>query len=238
MTSPPLHEVLQFLAPLSAARADELAGWLADGLQRGGTVADAGCGWCELLLRVAAAAPLSRAVGVDLAQDLLAEGERRAAARALGDRVSLITGDAAEHLPAQVEALIAIGASQIWGPPVEEAQPLDYAAALGSMRSRLPRGGRVVYGEGIWSQPPTPEATAPLSGRADEFLELPVLLDLVRDMGFEVDHVARATLQEWDDFEAGFSATLSPERAAGQRTAYHQGYRGVLGFAHLCLRAA
>ena len=38
------------------------------------------------------------------------------------------------------------------------AQPLDYAAALSGMRDRVRRGGRVVYGDGIWSRSPTPEA--------------------------------------------------------------------------------
>jgi len=233
---PALHDRLSFLAPLSGDRADRLAQWLADGLD-GGTVADAGCGWAELLLRVTAAAPHSRAVGVDLADDLVAEGRRRAASRGVADRVQLVVGDADEHVPAEVDALIAIGASQIWGADVEEGEPLDYPAALRAMRARLARGGRLVYGEGIWSRPPTAEATAPLAGRDDEFLFLPELLDLAAASGFEVVGAADATLEEWDEFEAGFTATLSPGRATTQRASYHQGYRGVLGFAHLQLVA-
>lgn len=233
---PALHDHLSFIAPLSEERADRLATWLAEDLD-GGTVADAGCGWAELLLRTAEAAPDSRAVGVDLADDLLAEGRRRATTRGLAERVSLVAGDAAVHVPERVDALVAIGASQVWGPDVAEGAPLDYAAALRAMRRRLPLRGRLLYGEGIWTQPPTPEATAPLAGRDDEFLFLPELVDLARTSGFGVVDVDEATLEEWDAFEEGFTATLPPDRAATQRASYHQGYRGVLGFAYLQLLA-
>jgi hypothetical protein len=233
---PALHDRLTFIAPLSDARADRLATWLAEDLD-GGTVADAGCGWAELLLRTAAAAPHSTAVGVDLADHLLDEGRRRAAARGLADRVRLVAGDAAVHVPERVDALVAVGASQIWGPDVAEGEPLDYAAALRAMRRRLPHCGRLLYGEGVWSQPPTPAATAPLAGRDDEFLFLPELVDLARTSGFEVVDVDVATLDEWDAFEDGFTATLPPDRVDAQRASYHQGYRGVLGFAYLQLLA-
>ena len=233
---PALHDHLSFIAPLSEARADRLAAWLAEDLGDG-TVADAGCGWAELLLRTAAAAPRSTGVGVDLAEDLLAEGRRRASARGLADRVRLLAGDAAVHVPERVDALVAIGASQIWGPDVAQGEPLDYAAALREMRRRLPHHGRLLYGEGIWSRPPTQEATAPLSGRDDEFLFLPELVELARRSGFEVVHVDEATQEEWDAFEDGFTATLPSDRAATQRASYHQGYRGVLGFAYLQLLA-
>ncbi|HET7350542.1 MAG TPA: hypothetical protein VFJ28_06370, partial [Marmoricola sp.] len=80
-------------------------------------------------------------------------------------------------------------------------------------------------------------ATAPLAGRDDEFLFLPELVELARTSGFGVVDVDEATLEEWDAFEEGFTATLPPDRAATQRASYHQGYRGVLGFAYLQLLA-
>ena len=141
----------------------------------------------------------------------------------------------------------------MWGPPVEEAQPLDYAAALAALRALVPQGGRVVYGEGIWSRPPTPAAVAPLAGRDDEFVTLPALLELAAAAGFLPVQVHEANLDEWDEFESGFAARYawwfgdrSPEhpdadevsaRAARQRAAYFDGYRGVLGMAYLCLVA-
>ena len=151
------------------------------------------------------------------------------------------------------DAVTCIGASQIWGPDVSEAQPLDYAAALDALRALLPRGGRLVYGEGIWSTPPTPAATAPLAGRDDEFVPIGTLVGLAKRHGFAVLAAHEASLDEWDVFESGFAAGYGrwlaehdaddPDAeevrrlAARQHAAYFDGYRGVMGLAYLQLVA-
>ena len=162
-------------------------------------------------------------------------------------------GDARAISAGEVDALIVVGASQIWGPPVEDAQPLDYTAALTAMRAILKPGDRVVYGEAIWSAPPTPQAIAPLAGLVDEYLSLAALVELVEGHSFLVVDLGEASQEEWDEFESGFAARLvdevaclpvnDPRRAEvagalrGQRAAYLRGYRGILGFAWLCLIA-
>lgn len=247
----PPHADLTFMTPLSEQRADRLVAALADGLT--GTVADVGCGWAELLLRVVAAAPDTRGLGIDLDADAINHGRSLATARGLADRVQLVAGDVREELPEQADAVICIGASQIWGPPVEEAQPLGYTAALDALRSLVPVGGRVLYGEGIWSAPPTEAAAAPLAGRLDEFVTLPELVELTVAAGFQPVQFHEATVDEWDEFESGFTAAYTrwlathpadhPDaaevrvRAARQRASYLSGYRGVLGMAYLVLVA-
>jgi hypothetical protein len=145
----------------------------------------------------------------------------------------------------RADAVICIGASQVWGPPVEDNQPLDYASALAAIRSKVSPGIHVLYGEGVWSRPPTPQAAEPLSGRLDELVSLAELAELTIAHGFMP--VAEASLDEWDEFESGFSARYAswlaehgpqhpdaPEvhaRAAHQQAAYFGGYRGVLGMA-------
>ncbi len=249
----PLHDDLDFLSPMSNARAGRLADWLAVGLVEGSTVLDLGCGWGELLLRVAAAAPLAQVVGVDLDETRTDEAQRRAHSRGLSDRASFRSTDAAETDTAPHEALICVGASQAWGVDVIEGKPLDYDSALTALRARLHRGGRLVFGEAIWSRSPTPEATAVLSGRADEFVTLSELGDLAEKHGFAVAGIGEADQDEWDDFEAGFGAryatwlathpTDHPDanevraRAAGQRNGYLRGYRGILGMGYLQLIA-
>jgi SAM-dependent methyltransferase len=250
---PPLYDELSFLSPLSDERASGLVTWLADGLSDGGNVLDVGCGWGELLLRVAEAAPTCHAIGVDLDESSLAEATRRAQARGLSSRVTFLAGDGEHVGPAAVDALIAIGATQVWGPPVEANQPLDYASAFDAIRGRVRDGGRVVYADGIWSRPPTPAATAPLSGRDDEFVPLDNLRALAEDAGFSVDAADEATLDEWDVFESGFTARCDTwlaahphdhpdadevrQRGADQRASYRHGYRGVLGMGYLRLLA-
>lgn len=248
-TLPPAHEFLTFMTPLSQERADRLIRFLA--ADQEGTVVDFGCGWAELLLQVLAVAPSATGVGYDLDEDAVAHGRRLADERGLDHRVTLHVGDAKDQR-VSASAAIAVGASQIWGPPVEDNEPIAYRAALTALRGALPRGGRLVYAEGIWSAPPTSKAIAPLAGRPDEFVSLRELLRIAVRCGFQPQIVAEATQDEWDEFEGGFSARFTrwlldhPDdsaadqirtRAEAQRDAYIDGYRGVLGMAYLGLVA-
>jgi hypothetical protein len=111
----------------------------------------------------------------------------------------------------------------------------------------------VVYGEGVWSRPPTPQAAAPLSGRLDELISLAELAELAVAGGFMPVAVHEANIDEWDQFESGFSARYAawlaehglrhPDAgdvqaaAARQRAGYFNGYRGILGMAYLALLA-
>lgn len=105
----------------------------------------------------------------------------------------------------------------------------------------------------MWSRPPTLAAAAPLSGRLYELVPLAELVDLAVSQGFMPVAVHEANLDEWDEFESGYSACWAswlaehgadhPDAddvrasAARQRTAYFGGYRAVLGMAYLALRA-
>ena len=120
-----------------------------------GTVVDIGCGWAELLMRVIAAAPQCRGLGVDLDADMIEHGRHLAEQRGLTDRITLTAGDAQTSLPDVAEAVICIGASQVWNPPSEQNLPMNYARALTSIRAYVTRRARVAYGEAIWSAPPT-----------------------------------------------------------------------------------
>ena len=249
------HQHLIYEAPLSQARADTLVGFLAEGLSPTASshVLDVGCGWGQLLLQVLDAVAAAEGIGVDIDPDAIAHGRDLASSRGMAQRADLRCADARTGSPTTADAVICIGASQIWGPPVEEAQPLDYGAALGALRALVPRGGRVVYGESTWSKTPTPEAIAPLAGRDDEHLPLPALLEVAVACGFAPLLVQEATVEEWDVFESGYAApyaewlaaheTTDPDRAEveqramRQRSSYFRGYRGILGLAYLGLIA-
>ena len=249
-TFTPLHHDLTFLSPLSEERAARLVTFLAAGDPS--AVLDVGCGWGELLLRVLEAAPGATGTGLDLDEQALAAGRQAAERRGVAHRATFEARDARD-VHGTVDAVTCIGASQIWGPDAEESLPLDYAAALTALRALLRRGGRLVYGEGVWSRPPTPEAIAPLAGREDEYVALGRLVQLAEEHGFAVVAAHEAALDEWDAFESGFTAGYArwlaehepddPDsaevrrRAARQHAAYFSGYRGVLGLAYLQLVA-
>jgi len=239
------------MAPLSEQCANRLVNFVSKNLD--GTVIDIGCGWAELLIRVLEATPAARGIGIDLKESSIEHAQTLARKRGVANRITLITGDAKDRLPVASQAAICIGASQIWGPPVEAKMPLDYRSALTAVRSMLNAGSPMIYGEGIWAAPPTAAAIAPLAGRVDEYVFLPDLLDIARACGFAVVQVHQASLDEWDAFESGFAARYArwlashPEHhpdaqnvrdsAVRQSDAYFRGYRGVLGMAYLAMLA-
>jgi Methyltransferase domain len=248
---PEPYEDLTFMTPLSRDRADRLVRFLAT--DEDGIVLDIGCGWAELLLRVIDASPHASGIGVDLDVPAVEHGRVLARQRGLADRVTLLTEDAKTHAPERPDAVICIGASQIWGPPVEDNQPLDYPSALTALRAMVERGAHVVFGEGVWSSPPTVRAVTSLSGRPDELVSLAELIEMAVAHGFMPTAVHEASLDEWDEFESGYTACYArwiaehgldhvdaaevQKRASRQRQAYFGGYRGVLGMAYLCLVA-
>lgn len=252
--SPPYQDLV-FMSPLSEPRAERLARFIAAGSPD--LVLDLGCGWAELLLRVLEASPSSHGIGIDRDPGPIAHGRSLAADRGIAARVELRAGDARADVPLAADAVICLGASQIWAEPVPEdgsfSEPVNYRVALQSIRELVTRGGRVIYGEGIWSVPPNQAAIAPLAGRVDEFLFLPDLVEVAVGCGFMPMGVHEASVEEWDRFESGYTACYARwlvehgaehadalvvrEMAQRQRTAYLRGYRGVLGMAYLELIA-
>ena len=247
----PFHLDLEFMAPLSEERAAKLIDFISANLT--GTVIDVGCGWAELLIRILQVTPKATGVGIDLQESSIAHARVLARKRGIDDRITLIAGDTRDHLPESSDAAVCIGASQIWGPPVEAGMPLDYRSALQGVRAILKTGSPAIYGEAIWTATPTPQAMAPLAGRPDEYVFLPDLLDIARDSGFAVMQVHQATLGEWDAFESGYTARYArwlashaadhPDaptvrtKVETQRNAYFRGYRGILGMAYLAMFA-
>jgi cyclopropane fatty-acyl-phospholipid synthase-like methyltransferase len=246
---PPLHEDLTFHGPLSEARAHELVGFLS--ALGGGCVVDVGCGWAELLLRVLESNPALTGIGIDLNQADISHGQALAERRGLRDRVRLVVGDVSDDAPTAADGVICIGSSQVWG--TEGTVDMDYSAALTALRRMVPRGGRVVYGDAVWTQDPTPAATKPLGGSLSEFKTLPEVVDIAVASGFRPFGIAIATLDEWDAFESGYARGYEKwltshdpshldyqqilERADRHRDDWLRGYRHVLGLAYLQLVA-
>src|SRR5436190_11427473 len=109
------------MTPLAQSRADRLVRFIAQASPA--TILDIGCGWAELLMQAVAAVPKAHGVGVDLDAGAIAHGRRLARERGLDERVDLVEADARNAGPPLVDAVICIGASQVWGSPVEETSP-------------------------------------------------------------------------------------------------------------------
>ncbi len=231
---------LDFMAPLSAERANRLAADLA--AQEPSTVVDLGCGWGELLLRILAACPGARGVGVDTHGPDLLRGRDNAARRGLSDRVTFVEGAAAEHLrPADI--LINLGAQHALG---------GVAEALSTLHKTVNPGGRVLFGVEFWEHPPTSEQLANMwpGISADDCGDLAGLVDQAVAAGFRPLRIETVTRGEWEEFESGLAAdteewllthTEHPEASGvrakldAQRNIWLRGHRDVMGFAYLTL---
>jgi SAM-dependent methyltransferase len=229
------YEWLDFNAPLSGTRADELAAAIAR--RRPATVLDIGCGWAELLLRVLAAAPAARGTGVDSDAPLIERGLANARARGLDTRVMLSAGDASAPLE-PADAVICIGADHAFG---------DQADALAALHPLVRPGGVLLFGTGFWQRPPTVAEAAGFGATPDELTDLATLVDRAVAAGLRPLDIQTANEDEWNAFESGFLADWEEavmtgvagaadiERADRHRAGWLRGYRGVLGFAYLVL---
>lgn len=229
---------LDFNSPIAPWRAERLVAGLA--AARPGSIVDIGCGWGELLLRLAAAVPEASATGVDADAELLARGRASAAARGLAGRVSFVEGPG-EAWTGSADLVVCVGASHVFG---------DWAGAVRELYGLVAPGGRLLFGEGFWERVPTGEQLGRM-WPGTTVAQMPVLAELVDAgvaAGFRPLRVEAVEQSEWDDFESEFLADREvwlmghagdPE-AAGVREAadahrgwWLGGHRGLLGFAYV-----
>jgi SAM-dependent methyltransferase len=236
--APGSYEWLDFNSPMSGELADALAASIARTAPA--LVLDIGCGWGELLLRILAAAPGARGVGVDQDGGALERARANARARGLADRVAF-----RESLPAPDERapaiVVCVGADHVFG---------DQADALRALAATVAPGGRILFGTGFWERPPTVDEAGGLGAVPGDFGALADVVDLAMSSGLRLLDVRTATRREWEQFEMGFLADWEEwlmrwpddpaaagirERADAHRNGYLRGYRDVLGFAYLTL---
>lgn len=121
------------------------AGLLLDRLDAAGArrIADPGCGWGELLMCAVERSGAAAGVGVDNDPVALDRGRAEARRRGLADRVTFVQADAATWTGTADRALC-VGAAHALG------------GTLAALATVVPRGGRLLYGDGCWPGPPTP----------------------------------------------------------------------------------
>jgi cyclopropane fatty-acyl-phospholipid synthase-like methyltransferase len=226
---------MRWNAPLSLEHAELLMDRL--DVRPGAGIADLGCGWGELLLRVVARASQATGIGVDSDAGALSRARRLAAERHLDGQVRFTEADVTGW-KGTAERVLHVGASHALG---------GSAAALDALAGVVPAGGRLLFGDCYWETAPSAAATEMFG---EQVLPLAGLLEACRSAGWRVIHMSVASQLEWDDFESTFRAGRQEwvlAHAGDQRAAdvrdwldarerqYLEVYREVLGFAYLIL---
>jgi cyclopropane fatty-acyl-phospholipid synthase-like methyltransferase len=234
---------LTFHGPLSAERADTLAAEIAATGPE--TVADYGCGWGELLLRILDAAPGARGVGIDVRGADIARARENAVKRGLSGRAAFIEGTATDHA-SMADVVINCGAYHAFGTIPE---------ALKALRTLMNPGGRLLFGAEIWDRTPSERQLAAMwpGISLTDCLYLPDLVDVAVAAGFRPLQIQTATRGEWEEFESGYAAGAEEwllanphhpeaghvrERLDTHRSIWLRGHRDVMGFAYLTLGAS
>ncbi|MCF3166634.1 class I SAM-dependent methyltransferase [Streptomyces violaceoruber] len=240
------NDRLTWNTPLSEEHAARLVAACAPA--PGSRIADLGCGWGELLTRLVEAAPGSAGDGIETDPAAVARGRRLAEERGLAERVRFHETPAAEWAEGGYDLAVSIGSSHAWpGATAREST----GHALAALATAVRPGGRVLFGEGIWQQEPTPAALAGLGAEPGDYGSLLELIRLAESHGLRALQVTVADQREWDLFESEgpigrgqrwalehpghpLHAEVTAEVDA-RRTGYYGGYRSSFTLAYLVL---
>ncbi|THV33459.1 methyltransferase domain-containing protein [Glycomyces buryatensis] len=229
---------VDFNSPIAPWRADRLVHDLAAASPA--TIADIGCGWGELLLRLAAAVPAASAVGIDGDTELLDRGRANAEARGLAERVRFVEY-LGEDWTEPADLVVCSGAAHAFG---------GTAPALAGLAKLVNPGGRLLFGDAFWERIPTEAELATMwpGTTVEEMLPLPELVDAGIGAGLRPLQVTSVERGEWEYFESGFLADKETwllehpddERAEQiregvdeHRNWWLRGHRGLVGYAYV-----
>ncbi|MFU8852279.1 SAM-dependent methyltransferase [Micromonospora sp. SL1-18] len=134
--------------------------------------------------------------GVDISTAFVAAARDRAAELGVADRVRFAHGDAAAFVPEEpVDLAACVGATWIGG---------GVPGTLEILERGLRPGGMVLVGEPYWRlDPPDEETVAGCQARSrDEFRDLPGLVRLFGECGWDLVEMVLADQDSWDRYAA------------------------------------
>ncbi|WP_219413886.1 SAM-dependent methyltransferase [Pseudonocardia nigra] len=157
-------------------------------------VLDLACGKAEMLCRWAQEFG-ARGVGVDLSEVFVAAARRRAEELGVCGWVTVECGDAAAYRPepAAFDVAACIGATWIGG---------GAGGTIDLLRPAVGSDGLLLIGEPFWREPPPAEALTALGVGADDFADLPGLLDRFDAAGADLVEMVLADEHSWDRYVA------------------------------------
>jgi len=155
-------------------------------------VIDFGCGFGEVLALWGEHFGIS-GVGVDIREYACQRARQRLAMANLDERIEIICANVAKYSPDQhaFDVATCTGASFIWD---------NFDGALRALSTAVRKEGKIVIGEPYWlSDEIPPEYRQRMKEVHSEY----ELLQRIRKQGFELEYLVRASIDDWDRYEAG-----------------------------------
>ena len=221
--------------PVPSAVLDRFVGECA--LGKGDRALDIGCGRGELLLRAVEHSGCS-AVGIDRSPRQIAIARSEAARRVPGADIVFHEADAgAVGLDLHAYRLVAcVGSAHAFG---------GLSPTLANVTTFLERGGRLLVGDGYWTEPPSAEYLAAWGATADELPDLAGFHHWFEQHQLTISDEYLVTVADWDAYEEPWLANIEghaqgnpddPDSAgmlewAREARARRAAGPGVLGFA-------
>lgn len=134
--------------------------------------------------------------GVDLNAAFVDAAQARAVELGVDDQVTFVHGDAAGYVSAEpVDLAACVGATWIGG---------GVAGTIALLERSVRPGGLLLVGEPFWREEPPDQTTVEGSGASarDDFHDLPGLIEMIVQLGWDVVEMVLADEDSWDRYVA------------------------------------
>jgi SAM-dependent methyltransferase len=186
---------MEIINPSSAEKMLEVGKSLR--LEPGSRIIDFGCGFGEELALWGEHFGIS-GVGIEIRPYACERAARKMTERGLDGRIQIACANGAEYAyPAHsFDAAVCLGASFIWN---------GFPSALRALKDAIQPSGRLAIGEPYWLSDSVPfsykESQADIRAENE-------LLQMIRQEGFDLENIVRASHDDWDRYECGNWAGL------------------------------
>jgi len=163
----------------------------AAGLKTGCRVIDFGCGFGEALALWAEHFGTS-GIGIDIREHACERARLKMTHRGLADRIEIVRMNAADYAFEEhaFDVAACLGASFIWD---------GYRPTLHRMKDAIRANGKIIIGEPYWLRSQVP----PDYSRGESAVHTEQeLLHMAREEGLDFEYVARASHEDWDNYES------------------------------------
>jgi cyclopropane fatty-acyl-phospholipid synthase-like methyltransferase len=181
------HRYMELLNPSTSEKIVKLGKML--GLKKDSRVIDFGCGCAEPLALWAEEFGIT-ATGIDISTGFCDRARKKVAENGLSGRIEIVCCPGTEYQfeAKAFDAATCIGATFVFG---------GYRETVQAMKRAIKVDGKIGIGETYWL---TDQVPPEIVRKETSTFPEPELLQISREEGFDIEHVVRASQDDWDRY--------------------------------------